>query len=241
MTQTWSVKFCTGNTTYCLLKLLKTSLSCLLKLFCCYRWATETLWGRFSPFSCGMYQALSGEFVRQLPRVCVFASVWWERGHSSGAEPVVTHALLLSTALWRVDALLHPGSIFRSSKNTKSPEYCECINKSIGSLSFLNLLLLFASWLVKSNTYNLLDINQDISRWTNRQINNHICMRFAEFVTSKLCMMNCGLVLYSDLYGRLYECILWHTSCRLCHRSRSSVFWGWGRWWVIVRREQTVK
>lgn len=141
-------------------------------LYCCYRWATETLWGCFSLFSCGMCQALSGEFVRQLPRVCVFASVWWERGHNSGAEPAVTHALSLSTALWRADALLRPGSLFRTSKNTNSPEYCEHINnfrnKSIGSLSFLNLLLLFASWLVKSNTYNLLDINQDISRWTNR-------------------------------------------------------------------------
>lgn len=177
------VSFAQANTTYCLLKLLKTSLSCLLKLFCGSRWATETLWGCFSPFSCGMYQALSGEFVRQLPRVCVFASVWWERGHSSGAEPVVTHALLLSAALWRADALLHPSSLFRSSKNIKSPEYCKLINKSIRSLSFLNLLLLFASWLVKSNTSNLLDINQDISRWTNRQINNHTCMRFSEFRT----------------------------------------------------------
>ncbi len=203
--------FAQANTTYCLQKLLKTSWSCLLKLFCGSR-ATETLWGCFSPFSCGMHQALSGEFVRQLPRVCVFASLWWEHGHSSGAEPVVTHALLLSTALWRADALLHPSSLFRSSKDIKSPEYCKhinyFINKSSRCLSFLNLLLLFASWLVKSNTYNLLDINQDISRWTNRQINNHICMRFSEFQTSKLCMMNCGLMLFSDLYGRLYDCIL---------------------------------
>uniref|UniRef100_A0A8C2H3S1 Fibroblast growth factor receptor n=1 Tax=Cyprinus carpio TaxID=7962 RepID=A0A8C2H3S1_CYPCA len=29
---------------------------------------------------------------------------------------------------------------------------------------------------------------------TNRQINNHICMCFAEFVTSKSCMMDCGLL-----------------------------------------------
>lgn len=48
---------------------------CFLSSYCCHRWATEALWGLFSLFSCGMCQAFSGEFVRQLPRVslCVCA------------------------------------------------------------------------------------------------------------------------------------------------------------------------